>query len=115
MKRFNGVIIPVIIVVITLLVLTLAGCGPDQSKAKIETTGTVEMTEVSISSKVGGKIVKMPVDEGQQLKQGDLLAELDHDELGCPNYRCQGQSGSSPAAVYEIGDRSGSKSKEKPG
>jgi HlyD family secretion protein len=39
------------------------------------------MTEVTISSKVGGKVTKALVEEGQVVKEGDLLAEFDHDEL----------------------------------
>jgi HlyD family secretion protein len=30
---------------------------------------------------VNGRIIKIPVTEGKQIKQGDLLAEIDHEEL----------------------------------
>jgi HlyD family secretion protein len=47
----------------------------------IEGSGTIEVTEIEISSKIAGRIIRLPVQEGKQVKKGDLLAELDHDTL----------------------------------
>ncbi len=44
-------------------------------------SGTIEVTQVDISSKIMGKIDKMPVDEGSRVKKGNLIAELAHEEL----------------------------------
>lgn len=69
------------IVGLIVTVLLIGGCGEKQKDQAIQGTGTVEMTETTISSKVSGKIVKIPAEEGQAVKNGDLLAELDHNEL----------------------------------
>jgi HlyD family secretion protein len=61
--------------------LFLSGCGPDQNGRVIEATGTVEMTEITVSTKVGGAVVRVQADEGRELQKDDLLAELDHDQL----------------------------------
>jgi HlyD family secretion protein len=44
-------------------------------------TGTVDGNEVVVSSKITGRIVKLAVDDGQAVKQGDLIAVLDQAEL----------------------------------
>src|SRR5215217_2304168 len=43
-------------------------------------SGNVEAHESVVSFKVQGRIVKLPVQEGQYVKQGDLLAQLDDDD-----------------------------------
>lgn len=60
--------------------LAIAGCG-EKEGATITSTGTIEMTEINISARIGGTLDKILVDEGQSVKAGDLLAELDHQEL----------------------------------
>ena len=43
--------------------------------------GTVDSNQVIVSSQVGGRITKLLVDEGTQVKQGDPIAILDPSEL----------------------------------
>ena len=43
--------------------------------------GTVDSNQVIVSSQVGGRITKLRVDEGTQVKQGDPIAILDPSEL----------------------------------
>jgi len=44
----------------------------------VEATGTVEPIDlVEVKSKAGGQIVRMPVDVGSMVRQGDLLAQID--------------------------------------
>ena len=43
-------------------------------------SGNVEAHESVVSFKVQGRIVELPVQEGQYVKQGDLLARLDDDD-----------------------------------
>lgn len=43
--------------------------------------GTVDANEVIVSPKITGRIEKLTVDEGTEVKQGDLIAELDSAEL----------------------------------
>jgi HlyD family secretion protein len=44
-------------------------------------SGTIEVTDVTISSKVVAKVLEVKVDEGSQVKQGETLALLDPSEL----------------------------------
>jgi multidrug efflux pump subunit AcrA (membrane-fusion protein) len=48
----------------------------------VQAPGDVEaFLEVDISAEVVGKIIEMPVEEGQSVKQGDLLCRLDDAEI----------------------------------
>ena len=43
--------------------------------------GWVEGTEVSLSSKVRGNIIKLPIDEGYDVKKDDLMAQIDSEQI----------------------------------
>lgn len=43
--------------------------------------GWVEGTEITLSSQVTGDIIKLPVDEGYEVKKGDLIAQIDSDQV----------------------------------
>ena len=43
--------------------------------------GTVETREIQIGSKVGGRVIEVPVEEGQVVKAGSLLVRFECDEL----------------------------------
>jgi HlyD family secretion protein len=43
--------------------------------------GTVDANQIVVSPQVGGRLAKLLVDEGTQVKQGDLIAALDPSEL----------------------------------
>jgi HlyD family secretion protein len=47
----------------------------------LELIGTVDANQVIVSPQTAGRISKLLVDEGSQLKQGDLIATLDPSEL----------------------------------
>ncbi|HQP48170.1 MAG TPA: efflux RND transporter periplasmic adaptor subunit [Spirochaetota bacterium] len=76
--------IPVIIVITVLAVATLyfevfRYLGGDSSI--IEGMGTIEVTEIEISSKISGRIEALPFEEGEQVRKNDLLVKLEYDEL----------------------------------
>ncbi len=48
---------------------------------EIPLTGIVDGNEVIVSPQIMGRIIQLTVDEGSQLKKGDLIAELDPREL----------------------------------
>ena len=47
----------------------------------IPLTGVVDGNEVIVSPQITGRMVKLKVDEGSEVKKGDLIAELDPKEL----------------------------------
>lgn len=58
-----------------------AGCS-NGHKGTIEASGTLEATEVRVSTKVPGQVEQLLVQEGSTVKAGDTLAVLDHATLG---------------------------------
>jgi len=62
------------------LSLIIIGCNSD-SNNKIEASGTIESTNVIISSKVRGEIKQKLFIEGDKVEKGDTLYIIDTDEL----------------------------------
>ncbi len=48
---------------------------------RIEGSGTIEVTEVDISSKLAGRIISIGRDEGENVKHGEVLVRIAYDEL----------------------------------
>ncbi len=44
-------------------------------------SGTIEVTEIEISTKIAGRVAEIPLREGMSVKRGDLLVKLGYDEL----------------------------------
>lgn len=59
------------------LILALAGCSSFQQSSNLVLKGVVETQILSNYSEVSGKIIKLPIELGQQVKAGDVLAEID--------------------------------------
>lgn len=77
-------IVPIVIVLTAVLAATLyfevfRNLGKNGSK--VEGSGTIEVTEIEISSKLAGRIAEIPFDEGVQVKKGDLIVKLEYEEL----------------------------------
>ena len=53
----------------------------DISLSLMQTTTIEAVRQVDILTKVSGQVVKLPVEEGDKVKRGDLLAELNEAEL----------------------------------
>lgn len=58
-----------------LLLLIASGCSGNKNEP-ITASGIVEADEVAISSEIGGEILEIPVDEGEQVKKGEILVQF---------------------------------------
>lgn len=77
-------IIPLAILAAVLVITTLyfevfrkSGSG----SGVISGSGTIEVTEIEISSKISGRVAGLPKPEGSSVKRGDLVAKLEYEEL----------------------------------
>jgi len=61
-------------------IILVSGCNRSNHHL-IESTGTIEATEVDIRSEASGKILTLYFDEGNWVKKGEVLAEIDHEKL----------------------------------
>jgi HlyD family secretion protein len=92
----------------TALAITLGACS--RSDDIIKATGTIELDEVDVSSLVGGRIVRLYVDEGDSVRAGDTLAVLDRGEVVAA---VDAQSAEAQRAVAQLQDvQSGPRTQE---
>lgn len=63
-----------LILLIMFLLVFLNSCA---RKTLIETSGNIEIKEVDIASRVAGRITKINVEKGDDVKKGHVLAEID--------------------------------------
>jgi HlyD family secretion protein len=55
--------------------------GRDKDGSEIPVSGNIEVTTVDVAFKIPGKIENLPVEEGDHIKQGQLIASLEHRDL----------------------------------
>lgn len=60
---------------------TAASQSIEQEQKGLVAQGVIEAKEVSINTKIPGKIMKVHIEEGQEVKAGDLLIEISNDEI----------------------------------
>ncbi len=71
----------IILVLLTFTAGLFWGCSSSSNKNKIEASGTIQATNVTVSAKVTGQIKKLFFNEGDLVKAGDTLMTIDHDLL----------------------------------
>jgi len=70
------------IILSLILLLSIYGCSGKNDSSIIEATGTIEATNITISSKNAGEIKSIIVDEGKQANAGDTILIIEHEALG---------------------------------
>ncbi|MBI4832332.1 MAG: efflux RND transporter periplasmic adaptor subunit [Candidatus Lindowbacteria bacterium] len=80
--------------------------GPASRRAnmngRISATGTIEATEVDISAEIGGQIEKLLVDEGDSVRQGQPVAQLDDSQIEAEATRAQAAVASARATLEDL-------------
>lgn len=72
---------------ITGLLLASAGCGLWNGADHEQFSGTLELNEHVLGAKVAGRVTSLNVDEGSEVKKGDLLATMDRHEQTDKDYQ----------------------------
>jgi HlyD family secretion protein len=57
--------------------VALSGCRKAPPSNSTRASGQVDATAVQVAPEVGGRVLEMPVNEGDRVKQGDLIARID--------------------------------------
>ena len=81
MKKRKWVIIPVVLVLAGGIALYVFFQNRQNGETVISVSGNIEATTVDVSFKIPGKIDKILVEEGDLLKEGQLIATLEHKDL----------------------------------
>jgi HlyD family secretion protein len=66
---------------LVIIIAFISGCGTGENKGLINASGTIESTNIIVSSKTSGEIKQLKIDEGNYVKTGDTLSIIDHDLL----------------------------------
>lgn len=61
----------------TLAIALCAACGGAADEGPLRASGYVEATEVRVAPEVGGRILEFPVEEGDRVSVGTVLARID--------------------------------------
>ncbi|MGE3976877.1 MAG: HlyD family secretion protein [Nitrospira sp.] len=76
----------IVVIVLTVLAAIVGGylyvssLGGQATDNRLRIAGNIEAHESVVSFKVPGRVVKLPVQEGQYVNKGDLLAQLDDED-----------------------------------
>lgn len=101
MKKRRLVIAGVVVVVLIGLILWAKGRGR-QDEGEMKLSGNIEVTESNLGFKRPGRIVSLLVEEGQPVKKGQKLAELDREELENQSRQYQAGVNESAARLKEL-------------
>jgi HlyD family secretion protein len=74
----------------------------DNQKQLITATGVIEATEVDVAAEIGGKIVQLPVEEGDRLKTGAVIATLDTSQLEAEKQRAEATLASARSLLQDL-------------
>ena len=96
-------------VLTTGVALSLA-CGGDARQDRILVSGNIEATQVEASFRIAGKVLDRLVDEGQTVREGQVIAHLDSQDLEQTLAMRQADAAVTQAALAEL--RAGSRKEE---
>ncbi|HKY21233.1 MAG TPA: HlyD family efflux transporter periplasmic adaptor subunit [Vicinamibacterales bacterium] len=77
----------------------LSGCQADTPAAGARVSGQVDATEVQVSAEVGGRVIELLVAEGDRLRQGDVIARLDVQDVDLALQRARAERAQADAQL----------------
>ncbi|HWQ09385.1 MAG TPA: efflux RND transporter periplasmic adaptor subunit [Holophaga sp.] len=91
------------------LALSLA-CGGAGRQVRLQVSGNIETTQVEVSFRIAGKVQDRLVDEGQTVREGQVIAHLDSQDLAQTLAMRQADAAVTQAALAEL--KAGSRKEE---
>ncbi len=90
-----------------LAALLVTACAQEGDEDRLRLSGTVEVREVDLSFRVGGRLVERRVDEGQPVEAGAVVARLDPEpyRLAVQRARAEAQAAEARLAALRAGTR----------
>lgn len=104
------IIIAVLLAVAAAAVIYLRRPSEQGREGVLRISGNVELTEVQLSFKVPGRVLARLVDEGEQVRRGDVVARLEDTELRDQVTLAQAEAEAAAATLAEL--RAGSRREE---
>jgi HlyD family secretion protein len=87
--------------------LSAVACRDQAERTSSRVSGQVQATEVHVAAEVGGRILELPVVEGNRTNQGDVMARLDTRDVDLALQRARADRDGAAAALrlLEAGSR----------
>ena len=82
-----------------LIALVSTACRSKAATGNPRVSGQVEATEVQVAPEVGGRIVDIPIAEGNRAKKGDVMARLDTRDVDLALQRAQADRAAADAQL----------------
>jgi HlyD family secretion protein len=91
----------IVVIAMVFLIALIVYFATTPKGSDIPLIGVVDGNEVIVSPQITGRIVNLIVDEGSQVKKGDLIAELDRTELEASLAAAKANVGTLESSVAE--------------
>lgn len=103
MKKRLKIVVPVLVLaVLVFVVWRLVGDNKKLPDGAVAANGTIEVTEVDVAPKVAGRIVSLPVEEGDDVQAGQVIAVLDGEEIKAQVEQAEGAYSSVEAKLADL-------------
>ncbi len=102
-KKIIPVIILITVIILSTIYFTFFRYSEDDNN-RIAGSGTIEVTEIEISSKIAGRVAELPKAEGEMVAVNDLVVKLDYDELSAQRHSAQANLNNSSKNFKRISD-----------
>jgi HlyD family secretion protein len=97
-------IIPIVVLVV--IFSAVAGWlhfkGNGDQDSRVFVSGNIEATEVDLSFRIAGQIKTLPIEEGDRVQQGQIVATLDTDTLLAQRGAAQAEIGNARAVLDQL-------------
>lgn len=100
----------VIVLVVIIAVLAIYRYRAQKDDGTLRLSGNVEVTETNVAFKIPGRVIARLVDEGDKVKEGDIIARLDNAELTAAEAQSRATLRETATKLAEL--KAGSRSQE---
>jgi HlyD family secretion protein len=79
--------------------LSFAGCQESAPAGALRVSGQVEATDVHVAAEVSGRIINVAINEGDRVRQGDVIAQIDTRDIDLSLQRARAERSQADAQL----------------
>ena len=100
MKRIAPLLAALVVIVVGVLVIR--SIAHREGARDILGSGIIETDEVRVSPKIGGRLAEVLVREGDEVKAGQVIARLEHEDIDAERQRAQAAAQAAEAGLRDL-------------